>query len=119
MEGFTASRYKQLVLNNRPKVDMASVDNALLGGLENFTFFQNLRPVKEDLEKEINIYLENYKDAFNKIVAKIETHEPCENGYNSYVILSIVQNPSNYLKEQGKKMAKETKKLNKYNKNKQ
>ncbi len=122
MEGFTASKYKQLVLDKKPKLDMTLVDNALKEGLESFTFFQGLHSSADVLESEINNYLERYKDNLNKIVAKVETMKPYNEGglntYESKVVLSIVQKPTEYLKEQGKKFAKETKKESKYDKNK-
>lgn len=125
MEGFTASKYVQLVLDKKPKVDMTQLDDALLKGLESFTFSQNLRDSKEELEKEINNYLMKYKDNFNKIISKVESLENNE----SKVVLKVVQNSeyvmgNNYLKEQGKKNIKydkydkDNKKNTKYDKKK-
>ncbi len=129
MEGFTASKYRQLVSDKKPKLNMNLLDNALAEGLENFTLCQNIHSSKEGLVNEINTYLEKYKDASNKIIATIETFDSdTDHGLTSYtsnIVLNIVQKLSenNYLKEQGKKFAKEPyakkEKVNKYNKNKQ
>jgi hypothetical protein len=127
MIGFTASKYLQLVSDKKPKVDMSQLDKALIEGFESFTFCQDLRDSKEELEKEINTYLEKFKDNSYKIVSKVETLEP--NGENSAksftskVTLNIIQKPvenikSVYLKDQAKKFEKETKgsKKSKYDK---
>ena len=124
MEGFSASKYKQLVYDKKPKVDMTKIDESLAAGLEKFCFLQNLRSTKEDLEKEINLHLEKYKDSTCKIVAVVESFKIGDGVYQSDIALNVVMKPtdSNYLKDQGKKYAKEPyvkkEKKSKYDKNK-
>lgn len=126
MEGFTASKYKQLVLDKKPKINTTQLDKALAEGLESFTFYQNpiIYSSIEELEKEINDYLVKYKDDSCKIISKVEyIKNDTDNGLsssNSKVVLSVIQKPTennnNYLKEQGKKFTKEPKKSSKYDK---
>ena len=129
MEGFTASKYEKLVLDKKPKVDMSTIDKALVEGRESFTFFQHIHETKEDLENSINNHLKKYNDSVNIIVAKVENLENESDigmtTFKSLVVLSIVRKPAEsvYLKEQGKKFVKESyvkkEKVSKYDKKKQ
>lgn len=94
MEGFTASKYKQLTLDNEPKIDMSPLDDALSRGLKSIVFHQNVKGMKEELEKEINNYLSKYNDGYYKIISKVGSLEYCGDhgmtSYSSKVLLEAV-----------------------------
>lgn len=75
MDGFTATKYKQILAAKKPRVNMDQLDKALVEGLESFIIYQNVLNSKEELEKEINAYLTKYNDNTNIIVSNVETLE--------------------------------------------
>ncbi len=72
-EEFTASKYKQLVLDNEVKINMEDVEKALFNGIKRFSFSQNSCHSKEELQKKINEYLSKYDDSNNCIIANVES----------------------------------------------